>query len=202
MAFCSVKTTRWSISVIATEDNAAWARHVDGMARKLLLAIDGQRAIEPIAQAVAQLFGGANVEAVVLHVRERQSRGVALQSKPDAERLVERTVSALRRSGIRARGRVQSCLLNCVHLAILDVADQEGVETIVLGTYRRSRLARWLQGSVSRSVIRTATIPVFTVPLARWRPDDREAAGHSSDAPNVVALKFKARLHRPHQPVA
>lgn len=166
------------------------------------MAIDQDRAVSRIAEAVTQLLGGTAIDAVVVHVRERQPRGMALLSKPDAERLVERAVSMLRRRGVAARGRVESCPVSYVPLAILAVADREGVEAIVLGTYRRSHLARWLQGSVSRRVIRNATLPVFTVPLGRWRADDREAVGPGGDAPKVVALNFKARLHRPHEPVA
>ena len=172
------------------------------MAHRLLVAIDHDVAVPHVVAAVTHLFAGVAVEATVVHVRERQPRGVALLSRTDAERLIDRMVSALGKNGMRARGRLQASLPGCVAAAIIEVAEQEDASAIVVGTYRRSGLARWLQGSVSRRVIRNAPIPVFIVPLGRWRADDRDAVGIGDDAPQVVALNFKARLRRPHEPVA
>ncbi|MDS0281375.1 universal stress protein [Haloarcula onubensis] len=47
--------------------------------------------------------------------------------------------------------------------AILDYADEHGVDLIVMGTHGRTGLDRYLLGSVTEKVIRTADQPVLTV---------------------------------------
>ena len=49
------------------------------------------------------------------------------------------------------------------HSAILEYADGEGVDAIVMGTHGRSGLDRYLLGSVTERVVRTADVPVLTV---------------------------------------
>lgn len=44
---------------------------------------------------------------------------------------------------------------------ILDVAESENVDLIVLGTHQRRGLRRLMKGSVTESVLRQATCPVF-----------------------------------------
>jgi nucleotide-binding universal stress UspA family protein len=49
---------------------------------------------------------------------------------------------------------------------IVRVADEEGVDLIVIGTHGRTGLMRVLMGSVAESVMRLATCPVLTVKQA------------------------------------
>ena len=49
---------------------------------------------------------------------------------------------------------------------ILDYADTAGVDLIVMGTHGRSGLDRFLLGSVTEKVVRTADPPVLTVRLS------------------------------------
>ena len=49
---------------------------------------------------------------------------------------------------------------------IVRVADEEGVDLIVIGTHGRTGLMRVLMGSVAESVMRLATGPVLTVKQA------------------------------------
>jgi nucleotide-binding universal stress UspA family protein len=50
------------------------------------------------------------------------------------------------------------------HREIVRMADELGVDLIVMGTHGRSGLPRLLLGSVAERVVRTATAPVITVP--------------------------------------
>jgi len=45
---------------------------------------------------------------------------------------------------------------------IVRIAEQEGVDMIVMGTHGRTGLRRMLMGSVAEAVVRRATCPVFT----------------------------------------
>ena len=162
------------------------------MALHLLVAIDTDEAAPRLVGTVARLLAGIADEVVVLHVRERQPRGVELLSASEAELLVDRAVSALGRNGVRARGKVRSCLPRRVAQTILEAAEEEAAEAIVVGTYRRSGLLRWLQGSVTRSLLSRATVPVFAVPDCEVHP------GQTKDptTPNIVAINFR-RLAQP-----
>jgi nucleotide-binding universal stress UspA family protein len=53
---------------------------------------------------------------------------------------------------------------------IVRVADEEGVDLIVIGTHGRTGLMRVLMGSVAESVMRLATCPVLTVKQAHKAP--------------------------------
>ena len=49
------------------------------------------------------------------------------------------------------------------HRAILDYAEDHDVDLIVMGTHGRTGLDRYLLGSVTERVVRTADVPVLTV---------------------------------------
>ena len=51
------------------------------------------------------------------------------------------------------------------HREILDYADEEGVDLIVMGTHGRTGLDRYLLGSVTEKVVRLSDVPVLTVRL-------------------------------------
>jgi nucleotide-binding universal stress UspA family protein len=52
------------------------------------------------------------------------------------------------------------------HLEILSAASELGVDLIVLGTHGRTGIQHLLLGSVAERVVRQATVPVITVPMA------------------------------------
>jgi len=47
--------------------------------------------------------------------------------------------------------------------AVVEVAEQEGADFIVMGTHGRSGLSRLLMGSVAEAIVRKAKCPVLTV---------------------------------------
>ena len=49
---------------------------------------------------------------------------------------------------------------------ILDYADEEGADLVVMGTHGRTGVDRYLLGSVTEKVVRTADVPVLTVRAA------------------------------------
>lgn len=107
--------------------------------------------------------------AVVLHAADPANP--ALQF-PDEERVVrelrqiagsrmEATVERHETREVRIQ-RVQQRAISPV-AAILDYADEQEVDLIVMGTHGRRALGRVLMGSVAREVVRQASCPVLTV---------------------------------------
>lgn len=65
--------------------------------------------------------------------------------------------------------------------AICDLADEEGVDMIVMGTHGRTGLRRLLMGSVAEHVVRWANCPVLTFKMphkdaAAERPEKAESS--------------------------
>lgn len=60
--------------------------------------------------------------------------------------------------------------------AVLEVAQREKADLIVLGTHGRGPVMRWLLGSVAASVVRTSVTPVLTVHTAPPSIEGTDAA--------------------------
>lgn len=61
---------------------------------------------------------------------------------------------------------VQDTVPGTPHREILDYAEANHIDLIVIGTAGKSRVERWLLGSVTERVVRKAEIPVLTVRTA------------------------------------
>lgn len=57
--------------------------------------------------------------------------------------------------------------------AILEYAEEQDVDLIVMGTHGRRRTERMLMGSVAEEVVRRASCPVFTVRIGEKKPPQR-----------------------------
>ncbi|HLV19262.1 MAG TPA: universal stress protein [Polyangiaceae bacterium] len=147
--------------------------------RRILVPVDfssGSRGALQRAIAFAQKFG-ARIQ--VLHVWTSPSavrpdlmawmegsgeRPVAeiieQQARQDLEQLVQ-SVTADARQLIDARLEAGDPVTT-----IVDIANSEGFDLLVLGTHGRSGLSHLLLGSVAEKVVRAAPCPVLTVRLA------------------------------------
>jgi nucleotide-binding universal stress UspA family protein len=103
-----------------------------------------------------------------------------LELEVDAHRQLEAVISAEDRKERRARGIILAS--NAPALAIVECAEEEGVDLIVLGTHGRGAVAHLLVGSVAERVVRTASCPVLTV-----RHPEHEFVVAEPPAPGAVA---------------
>ncbi|MFB6138894.1 MAG: universal stress protein [Halosimplex sp.] len=76
------------------------------------------------------------------------------------EGATDAAVTRARDAGVDATGSVAT---GSPHRAILDYVDDHGVDLVVMGTHGRTGLERYLLGSVTEKVVRTADVPVLTV---------------------------------------
>ncbi len=147
------------------------------MYRKILIPLDGSALSElalPHAEALARQF---NSELILIRVC--QSAVMPLELYPTLAgvtydyytELQIQTEKETKDYLIRLQKKLQQEGLKCRHLAlegfvpdaILEIAEKEAVDLIVMSTHGRSGLGRWVYGSVAAKVLQTASCPIFLV---------------------------------------
>ncbi|GAB7095591.1 universal stress protein [Halolamina litorea] len=78
----------------------------------------------------------------------------------EGQHAVEEITAAAEAAGIDVVTHVVS---GTAYRRILDYVDDEGIDLIVMGTHGRSGVERFLLGSVTERVVRTADVPVLTI---------------------------------------
>jgi nucleotide-binding universal stress UspA family protein len=143
------------------------------MYEKILVPLDGSGFAEMAlrhARAIAECFGSEVIMVrvvvspfalvspdMVLAGSEEQLQAMRTQ----AELYLKGRKGEVCQEGIKCRAMV---LEGPVARTIVDFAESEGVDLIVMSTHGRSGLDRWVFGSVAEKVIRAASCPVFLVP--------------------------------------
>jgi nucleotide-binding universal stress UspA family protein len=145
------------------------------MFKKVLVALDGSelaaRALKP-AYEIAEKSGG---EIILLRVALAQQVVVspisagALYADDSLKRDQEESEAYLQAIRMQELGRGVPTRIEVVAGSppelILDVAEANGVDLIVMSTHGRSGLSRLLYGSVAESVLRGARVPLLLIPI-------------------------------------
>ncbi len=143
------------------------------MFNKILVTLDGselsERAVAP-ALEIARKFES---EVILLRVPVVEAQlalayGMGMSYEPDLTRSQEEADSYLYSwkmklisSGVNVRTEVVSGTPADV---ILDVADADHADLVVMSTHGRSGLSRLMYGSVAESVLRSSAVPVLLIP--------------------------------------
>jgi nucleotide-binding universal stress UspA family protein len=138
------------------------------MAQRILVPVDGsEQARDACAFAIEEY---PNAELVLLHVINPAEAGYSAQAsipsfseewyehaKEDAEALFEEI-----RSQATAAGVPVTCdtVVGKPSRAIVEYAEAENLDQIVMGSHGRSGVTRILLGSVAESVVRDSSVPV------------------------------------------
>lgn len=139
---------------------------------KLLIAIDGSthatHAIE-VAAGLAKAVSGA--EVVLVNVSEGQryygefgpfdAESIRRAERDHQDRLLESAAADARRYGLSAVSTVAAH--GAAPEEIVRIAEQRGVDQIVMGTRGRSAIGGLLLGSVAQRVVHLAKVPVLLV---------------------------------------
>jgi nucleotide-binding universal stress UspA family protein len=138
----------------------------------LLLPTDGSEGTAAAAEhagAIAARFGAAVHVVSVADERNRfESPSAGLASEAWDERERERAEAAAEGTAAALPDdvTVETAVVEGVpHEAIVDYAEREGVDAVVMGTHGRTGLDHYLVGSVAEKVVRTSPVPVLTVGL-------------------------------------
>lgn len=140
-----------------------------GVYQRILLPTDGSDASEGAIEEAVGLAVRLGAELRVLSVVDAsgmESPGPSGRAadglEEDAERAAASAADRARAAGVE---RVETVVEHGAPAErIVEVADDLGADLIVMGTHGRSGLDRHLLGSVAEKTLRTADVPVLTVP--------------------------------------
>ena len=146
------------------------------MFKKILVPLDGsqlsQRALEP-ALALSQQIGA---ELLLVRVPTADTLSFAVSEAKQRELTRDALVylETIRKSHEQPQFNIRTQVLDGdVASAIVDTARNEQVDLIVMSTHGYSGLTRWVLGSVTEKVLRSAPCPVMAVRAARQPGRDR-----------------------------
>ena len=134
---------------------------------RILLPTDGSKGNSQAVKQAIDLAALSDAELHVLFVVEEMPYAPEMMDGQIEERLREIGTDAI--EDIRERADEAGITIETAiedgtpHRAILEYVDDAGIDCIVMGTHGRSGLDRYLLGSVTERVVRSAEIPVLTV---------------------------------------
>lgn len=137
---------------------------------RILLPTDGSEASDRAVEQAVGLARETGAELHVLYVVEDIPQAPELMDdevEAQLREIGEEAIDAIRASADAAGVEVVAALREGVpHETILEYADDADVDVVVMGTHGRSGLDRYLLGSVTERIVRTAEVPVLTVRMA------------------------------------
>lgn len=143
--------------------------------KKILCAVDLSEHSKPVAEYAITIAKATGASVVVVYTAPSLSQYVGFHVPPHTiENFVGEIVSGAEKSmetfvaenfpGVDARGQV---LIGYAAEEIINRADDENVDLIVMGTHGRKGIDRILFGSVAEKVVKNARQPVLTIRPAR-----------------------------------
>lgn len=142
------------------------------MYKKILVPLDGSKFSECSLEHVKAVAAGCKIPQVLLLMvveiplqllerGEEWRREVEERGRAWAEDYLAKLANSLKKEGIAAQTAVLS---GWPADKILDYADQNQADLIVMSTHGRSGVTRWVTGSVADRVLHHSKVPVLAVP--------------------------------------
>jgi nucleotide-binding universal stress UspA family protein len=153
--------------------------------KKILVAIDGSTYSKPVLPAAIEVATKFDGQILVLHVSEHDRGRAAvftLETPAEATTMVGDAVRTTREAGINAKGQLKDVAVGHVAKAIVETAEANAIDLIVMGSRGLSDVQGLMLGSVTHKVMQTADVPVLVV-----RPPRKKAL-----AINGAVESFKA----------
>lgn len=152
--------------------------------KKILVPLDGSDNSEKVLAWTTGLASKLKFEVVLLAVAGPDAPSSISNegdgTKASATNYLEMQAKQLREQGFTANTAVE---FGQPADAIIAVADRIGADMIAMATHRDKVVQRGILGSVTDSVLRTASIPVLAV-----NPDGESEAFASPDGPSTVIV--------------
>ncbi len=154
------------------------------MYNKILAPLDGSKLSECSLEHIKEIAAGCHVNEVILltalekvypifaeyssltqiEAKSQEKEADEERARETAERYLEKTREKLNNQGIIVQNVIiQPDENRSVAEIILDYANNNNIDLIVLSTHGRSGITRWAFGSVADRVLRHSKVPVLTV---------------------------------------
>ena len=141
---------------------------------KLLVAIDFSDPTDLILRVAKRLAAGLDASVWIVHAAEPEPDFVGYDAGPEVvrgqvakelreeHRRLQDYAEQLREAGVETKAiLVQGPTVE----ALLEMAEKQGSDLIVVGSHGRGMVAEMLMGSVSQGLIRAGRCPVTVVPV-------------------------------------
>lgn len=139
--------------------------------KKIMCAVDFSEQSRHVAEYTATLAKALGAEIICVYVAPSLSQYVGFKVPASSiDEFVGEIVSGAENTmsqfldenfaGVSAAGRV---LTGYAAEEILDLAGQENVDMVVMGTHGRKGIDRMLFGSVAEKIVKSAKCPVMTI---------------------------------------
>lgn len=134
---------------------------------EVLVPTDGSTQAEAAVSVGVDIAGTYGARLHALSVVEPLSLGLDVRSEMIVDALADAAETAVDGVAERAAGTVTDVETDVrygyPYREVLDYVDENGVDLVAMGTHGRTGVARYLLGSVTEKVVRTAGVPVVTV---------------------------------------
>jgi len=151
--------------------------------RRVLVAIDQfddrHEALAFTRELACTTGAAVRVVHVIEHHPTRLGQASALETRAEAEALVDEAVYSLLAPGVDVSCRVRAAKLQHVGATIVDEASSWEAEAIVLGSRRLRGWQRVLGQGVRQVVMRLTELPVIVAPARRSLAGERSASTRS-----------------------
>jgi len=149
------------------------------MYKKILVPLDGSELSECVLDHVTAIATGCRIPEVILltviepvsqqvyaELGEQLARDIQNKAPVDVNNYLLKVADSLKKDGLVVQTAVIS---GKATEKILDYANKNQVDLIVMSTHGRSGISRWAFGSVADRVLRHSRVPVLTVSPAGCR---------------------------------
>lgn len=149
------------------------------MYKKILVPLDGSELSECVLDHVTAIATGCHIPEVILltviepvsqqvyaELGEQLARDIQNKARVDVNNYLLKVADSLKKDGLVVQTAVIS---GKATEEILDYANKNQVDLIVMSTHGRSGISRWAFGSVADRVLRHSRVPVLAVSPAGCR---------------------------------
>lgn len=151
------------------------------MYKRILLTSDGSKNSKVAIKHALQIASDENAELVILHVVDRKHltniqeeeygkyktvEEYSTKVLNEFEKEVQQTAEIQGQSNVKIR---KLSLGGKPCDVIIDVCEKENIDMVVISNSGKSKVDRFLLGSVTEKIIREAPVPVFVIP-ANYSP--------------------------------
>jgi len=143
------------------------------MFKHILVAIDGSAYSHEAMPAAVEMAKKFDSEILVMHASEHdRGRAVVytLETPAAATMMVANAVKQLQDAGLVANGQLVDVAAGHVAKAIVETANANGIDLIVMGSRGLSDVQGMMLGSVTHKVMQAVVIPVLVVRTSTAKP--------------------------------